>query len=124
MTPTTDQVTGMLDRAVSGALIWLVTFILHKLAVSGILADGDVASLSPVLILIGSASYGYWVNRPKAIVQSAAALPGTIVVTTSDLSTSTPEKNIVSNTMNRVIDKVTNKIVAQSAEPVAVTPTK
>lgn len=124
MTPTSDQMTGMAERTVSGALIGILGFALHKLVVLGLLADSDVTTLSPLLIILLSAGYAYWVNRPKAIVQSAAALPGTVVVTTPDLSGSTPEKNIVSNTMNRVIDKVTNKIVAQSAEPLAVAPTK
>lgn len=112
MTPTTDQVSGMLDRAISGALLWLVTFILAKLVTSGYLQSGDAAQLSPILILLGSAAYGYWVNRPKAIVQSAAALPGTVVVTTPDLSEATPgQNNIVSNMTKSVIDNVTKKVI-------------
>lgn len=54
---------------------------------------------------IGSA-YAWWINRPKAIVQAAANLPGTTVVTTADLSAATPDQaNIVSNTENKVVNK-------------------
>lgn len=113
MSLTTDQASGIADRTVSGALVWAVSFFLGKLAVAGYLMASDVPQLSVVVIILGSAAWGYWVNRPKAIVQSAAALPGTVVVTTPDLSAATPNQtNIVSNLANNVIDKVTKKIVA------------
>lgn len=112
MTPTTDQISGMVDRTISGALIGLLGFVLHKLVLAGVLADSDVTLLSPMLIILLMAAWGYWTNRPKAIVQSAAALPGTTVVTTPDLSAATPNQvNIVSNLANNVVDKITNKIL-------------
>lgn len=111
MTPTTNQVSGMADRTISGALIGLLGFFLHKLVVTGILAENDVTLLSPILIILLSAAWGYYVNRPTAIVQAAASLPGTVVVTTSDLSDATPnQSNIVSNITNNVVDKVTKKV--------------
>ena len=112
MALTSDQASGIADRTVSGALIWLVSFVLAKVAALGYLAASDVPQLSVVVIILASAGWGYWINRPMAIVKSAAALPGTTVVTTPDLATATPDQaNIVSNLKNKVIDTATQKIV-------------
>ena|SRR4029077_363914 len=101
---TTDQVSGMADRTISGAMIWLLTYFLHRLEVAGYLQTGDATNLSPVLIILGMAAWGYWINRPKAIVQSAASLPGTTVITTAELAAATPNQaNIIPNNQTQVI---------------------
>ena len=58
-----------------------------------------VIAVRPVV----SVWYAWWVNRPKAILQSAAAVPGTTVVTVPEIAHATPETNIVSATTNVVV---------------------
>jgi hypothetical protein len=92
--PTKDQITALIERA---ALV-SVTY-----AVSKGWIDVKMASdLGPLVIGILSLAYAWWINRPQAIVQSAAALPDTTVVTSPELANSTPEKNIVSTATNSV----------------------
>jgi hypothetical protein len=94
MNPTNDQVKGMLDRG----LAVIVTMFLGWCVRKGYLGEGDAATLAPAIVLLPSLAWGWWNNRPKALVQSAAALPGTVVVTTPDLAKATPnESNIISN---------------------------
>lgn len=87
--PTWDQVKGIAERLIGGGLLLLVA--------KGFIGPDDVAIYGPAILLICAAIYGWYTNRPKAIVQSAAALPGTAVVTTPALARSTPETNIVSS---------------------------
>lgn len=98
MNLTWDQISGPLDRMVLMALTWAVS--------KGYITTADVAPFAGAAIAAAGAFYGWWVNRPKAIVQSAAALPGTTVVTTPDLAAATPnQQNIVSNTEQKVTVK-------------------
>lgn len=97
MNLTFDQIRGPLERVILIALTWAVT--------KGYLTPSDVSLFSAAGIAILAAAYGWWQNRPKAIVQSAAALPGTIVVTTATLAASTPETNIKSSDTNKVVTK-------------------
>lgn len=98
---TNDQISGTTDRSLLVLMTWFLTYAANK----GWISTSDVAQLAPALIVIAGVVWGWWVNRPKAIVQSAAALPGTTVVTTPDLAASTPEINIKSNTSNSVVNK-------------------
>lgn len=93
--PTGDQVKGLTERFVAIGLAWALAkgWIDVKLA----------TDLGPLLVMVLSLGWAWWVNRPKAIVQSAAALPQTTVVTSYDLAHSTPETNIVSQTTNQVV---------------------
>lgn len=114
MNPTSDQISGMADRTISGALIGLLGFSLHKLVLAGVLVDSDVTLLTPMLIILFMAAWGWWVNRPKAIIAAAGAVVGddgkkTIVVASPELAASTPQTNVVSNLTNNVIDIVTKK---------------
>lgn len=94
---TFDQIRGPLERVVYIALGWL--------AAQGWITSIEVANYATLILAIAAAFYGWWQNRPKAIAQSAAALPGTIVVTTAAIAASTPEANIVSNANMEVKSK-------------------
>jgi multisubunit Na+/H+ antiporter MnhB subunit len=60
------------------------------------------------LIPVGSALWAAWTASRKSVVQSAASIPGTTVVTTAALAAATPNQaNIVSNTQNVVVAKAT-----------------
>lgn len=95
---TWDQISGPLDRVLLVALTYFAS--------KGWITPGEVAGYATLVLGLLGAIYGWWVNRPKAIVQSAAALPGTIVVTTAALAAATPdESNIVSNVDTKVVPK-------------------
>ena len=98
MTPTTDQVKGIIERLVQALLIWLVA--------KGHIGQEDALEYGPIVIAICAALYAWWVNRPKAIIQSAAALPETTVITTPEMARSTPETNIISNALGLNRDQV------------------
>lgn len=85
--PTWDQVKGIAER--------LILIGLAGATGAGWIGKDDALTYGPALLMLVGAIYAWWVNRPKAIVQSAAALPGTTVVTTPDLAKSTPESNII-----------------------------
>ena len=67
-----DQVKGMLDRA----LAVMATMFLNWLVTKGYLGQSDAATLLPALVLLPSLAWGYWNNRPKALLQSAASVVG------------------------------------------------
>lgn len=58
--------------------VWLVA--------KGYISASDAAQYIPLLVGIGAAVYAWWINREKALLQSAAAVPGTTVVTTPTLA--------------------------------------
>lgn len=97
MNLTFDQIRGPLERVVYVGLGWLVA--------RGFITSADVANYATLILAIAAAFYGWWQNRPKAIAQSAAALPNTTVVTTPDIAANTPETNIVSNAQQKVVPK-------------------
>lgn len=89
MNITFDQVRGPVERLIYVGLGWLVA--------RGYIASEEVANYATLLLGVGAAFYGWWQNRPKAIMVSAAAIKGTTVVTTPDLASSTTQTNIISN---------------------------
>lgn len=95
--PTWDQIRGPIERLIYIGLGWLVA--------RGYLTSAEVANWATLILAVAAAGYGWWQNRPKAIVQSAAAIPGTAVVTTPELAKATPENNIVSNANMKVVPK-------------------
>lgn len=100
MNPSKDQATGVAERIIYG----LAMGVLMKLVAAGYL-DADMAPYvaGGIVTLVGGV-WAWWINRPKALLQSAASVPGTTVVTTPDLAKATPnEANIVSNTNNKVV---------------------
>lgn len=110
MALTSDQVRGMLDRAASV----LATMFLAWCVKKGFIGESDSAALLPAVILLPSLAWGWWVNRNKALVQSAANVPGTLVVTTPALAAATPESNIVPATSTKVVDTATGAVVQPS----------
>lgn len=92
---TFDQIRGPIERVVYIGLGWLVA--------RGYITSSEVANWATLILAIAAAFYGWWQNRPKAVAQSAAAIPGTTVVTTPDIAASTPESNIVSNASTKVV---------------------
>lgn len=80
MNITYDQIRGPLERVVYIGLGWLVA--------RGFITSAEVANYATLILAVGAAVYGWWQNRPKAIIQSAEALPGTqrIITTNKDLS--------------------------------------
>lgn len=85
--PTWDQVKGIAERLILIGLAWAVA--------GGYITQDESLVYAPAIIMAVGAIWAWRVNRPKAIAQSAAALPGTTVVTTPDIAKSTPETNIV-----------------------------
>lgn len=94
---TFDQIRGPLERIILVALGWL--------AAKGYISPAEVAGYATLVIGILAAAYGWWQNRPKAIAQSAAALPGTTVITAPAIAAATPEGNILSNANVEVVKK-------------------
>lgn len=102
-----DQITGIFERLIYGAVLAVAM----RLVARGWL-DADMAPYvaGGTVAALGSA-YAWWRNRPKSVMQSAAAIVGedgkaTIVVASPEMAASTPgQNNIVSNTETRVISK-------------------
>lgn len=96
-TVTFDQIRAPIERVILVALGWL--------AAKGYITPAEVAGYATLVIGVLAAVYGWWQNRPQAIAQSAAALPGTTVVTTAAIAAATPETNIVSNANVEIVHK-------------------
>lgn len=94
-----DQIKGMLDRAIAV----LATMFLNWLVTKGWLGQSDAATLLPALVLLPALAWGWWNNRDKALLQSAATVPGTVVVTSPYFAKATPETNIVSSDVAKVV---------------------
>lgn len=101
-----DQIKGMLDRAAAVLATMLVGWMVKK----GWLGASDAATLVPALVLLPSLAWGWWNNRNKALLQSAAGVVGadgkkTVVIASPELAAATPENNIVSSTQVEVKTK-------------------
>lgn len=94
-----DQVKGIIERAITV----LATVGLNWLVRKGYLGESDAATLLPAIVLLPSLMYGWWINRPQALVQSVATIPGTVVVTQPALAKALPETNVVSNMDAKVV---------------------
>ncbi len=77
---TNDQLQGAGDRSLLVLLTWFLTYASNR----GWLSSSDVAALAPALVTIVGFAWGWWVNRPKAILQSASALPEVTKIVSSD----------------------------------------
>lgn len=67
MNITFDQIRGPIERLVLVGLGWL--------AAKGVITSAEVANYATLVLALGAAFFGWWQNRPKAILQSAQALP-------------------------------------------------
>ncbi len=94
-----DQVKGILERASTVIAVMLLSWLVRK----GWIGESDMATLLPAVVLVPSLVYGWWINRPKALVQSVASLPGTVIITEDKLAKATPETNVVSNINAKVV---------------------
>jgi hypothetical protein len=106
--PGPDQTKGMMDRAAAVIATWFLGWMVTK----GWLGASDSAVLLPAVILLPSIAYGAWVNRDKALIQSAGNVVDpktckpTIIVTSPEMAAATPDQNnIVSNTDVKVTKK-------------------
>lgn len=88
-----DQISGVLDRTIAV----LATMLLGWMVKRGWIGESDVATLLPAVVLLPAIVWGWWVNRDKALVKSAANVEGTVVVTSPGLASSIPNANVVSN---------------------------
>ena len=91
MNITFDQIRGPIERVVYIGLGWLVA--------KGVITSAEVANYATLALAMGAAFYGWWQNRPKAILQSASALPEV--------------KKIVSTDVTQVADVSLQKVVGQ-----------
>lgn len=102
-----DQIKGMLDRAIAVIATMFLAWMVKK----GWLGESDAAALTPALVLLPSLMWGWWNNRDKALLQSAANVVGedgkrTLIVTSATMAAATPENtNIVSNAEVKVTPK-------------------
>lgn len=103
-----DQIKGMLDRAI----LVLATWLLSKAVSAGWISQADSAQLLPALIILPALAWGWWNNRDKALIQSAGNVvdPKTnkpvIIVTSPEMAAATPgQNNIVSNEDVKVVNK-------------------
>ena len=109
MNTSKDQVTGIIERVIYGAMMLL----LGKLVARGTI-DGDMAAYiaGGAVTAFGSA-YAWWINRPKALVQAVANIPNpaapngkTVIITTPELAAATPDQgNIVSSDTTKAVNK-------------------
>lgn len=99
-----EQVRGAADR--------LILIGLTYLASKGYITPGDIGVFAPAILAAAGAIFSVYVNRNSALVSSAANVPNpnsptgkTIVVTTPEIATSIPDKNVVSSADNKVVSK-------------------
>lgn len=76
MNITFDQIRGPLERIVYIGLGWLVA--------RGFITSAEVGNYATLVLAVAAAFYGWWQNRPKAILQSAEAVPGVTKIVTND----------------------------------------
>ena len=76
MNITFDQIRGPIERVVYIGLGWLVA--------KGIITSAEVANYATLVLAVAAAFYGWWQNRPKAILQSAQALPEVAKIVSTD----------------------------------------
>lgn len=90
---TTDQISGTADRAGLVIVTWLLTVASQR----GWISQGDAITLAPAILVVIGIAWGWWVNRPKAILE-AATNTGATVITTPEMAKATPgNEKIVSS---------------------------
>jgi len=92
--PNWSQVSGVIERLITAGVMFAVG--------KGWVTGGDAANLIALIVGISAALYAYYVNRATNLVKQAASVKDTTVVTNPDIAYNTTQKNIVSNTTNKV----------------------
>lgn len=103
--PTWDQIKGVAERLVTISLASVLSLAVSKGWITKQQAVDYGLEWGPLFLALISAWYGWKINQPRSIIQSAAALPGTTVVTLPSIAGSTPESNIVSVATNEVVPR-------------------
>lgn len=96
-----DQTTGVAERILYGVAMG----VLAKLVARGYIDEDMAAYIAAGFVSAVGAGWAWWINRPKALVQAAAAVPGTTVITQPALAASTSEANIVSSDATKAVAK-------------------
>lgn len=88
MNVTFDQIRGPVERVIYIGLGWFVA--------KGFISSAEVANYATLVLGIVAAFYGWWQNRPKAILQSAAALPDVqkVVIGDQTMANSIPSDKV------------------------------
>lgn len=96
---TADQFKAIAERGITV----LVAFAVGR----GWFPAGQAADLVALLVAAAAIGYGFYINRPAAIMDSAAAInPNqTKIVTTPELAAATSATNVVSSAEKKVVDK-------------------
>jgi hypothetical protein len=76
MNITFDQIRGPIERVLYVGFGWLVA--------KGYISNAEVANYMTLALAVLAACYGWWQNRPKAIMQSAEALLDVKKIVTTD----------------------------------------
>ena len=97
----TDQTKGIAERLVYAA----VMAVLAKLVGKGYIDQDMAAYIAAGAVTVIGSAWAWWINRPKALAQAAAAQKGFTVVTGADIAHDTPETNIVSSATMKVVPK-------------------
>lgn len=109
MQPNKDQTTGVIERLAYGAIL----AVMMKLVQKGYI-DADMAAyIAGGLVASAGALYAWWINRPKALLQSAASVPNpgsptglTQIIASPELAAATPsQSNIMSSDNIKVVAK-------------------
>lgn len=66
-----DQLSGAGDRAVTVFITWLFTTAVNH----GWVSASAAADYAPLALAVAVAVYGWWVNRPAAVVKAASNIP-------------------------------------------------
>lgn len=88
---------------ISSILRHILTFGGGFIVAKGWLSDATVQQLIGAIITVGGAIWAVYNKTPSSIVASAAALPGTTVVTTPALAASVPSADALSSADVRVV---------------------
>jgi hypothetical protein len=89
-----NQTSGITERILYG----IAMFLSMRLVSKGVITPEMASYLAGGVVAFVGSMWAWWINRPKAIAQAAASIPGTTVVTTDEIAKSTPnQSNIISN---------------------------
>lgn len=92
---TLEQTKSIGERAATVLVTWAVA--------RGWIPTGDATVMVGFVVSVIPLVWAWWHNRQQALVQKAATVPNTTVVTVPALAAAAPEKNVVSAAANVVV---------------------